>query len=376
MMKDRIWNLVSRKLSGEATASELAELSDLIKTQANTDLYLEAIEEFWKIPPEKDEDFLEATYHIHLNRLKEKGFDLEKDKDMDEQQALYFNDEDRVPGKLNRKKLIIALSVLSAIIVAFVFYNSRSSITVPANDKIAQTEVSTKSGSRTNFRLPDGTTVWLNGNSKLEYDIRHFGESVREVTLIGEAYFDVVKNKDKPFIIHANKINIKVVGTTFNVKAYPGEKNTETSLIRGSIEVTMTGVKGKCMMKPNDKLIIPNEATPAQIEKMVNNQEDAIGKIPLSKMVKLTVAQDEQTIVETAWVENRLVFDHETFEELSLKMERFYGVNIRIEDKELKSEQFTGSFEKETFAEALNALQLSKPFFKYNINNRTITIYK
>jgi len=375
MMKDRIWTLVSRKLSGEATASELAELSDLIKTQANTDLYLQAIEEFWKIPPEKDEDFLEATYHLHLNRLKEKGFDLEKDKEQDEPQALYFDDEDR-PGKLNRKKSVIALSVLSAIILAFIFYNSRNSVTVPANDKIAQTEVSTKSGSRTNFRLPDGTSVWLNGNSKLEYDISHFGESLREVTLIGEAYFDVVKNNDKPFIIHANKINIKVVGTSLNVKAYPGEKNTETSLIRGSIEVTMTGVNGKCMMKPNDKLIIPNGAIPAQIEKTVNAPEDVIGKIPMAKMVKLTVAQDEQTIVETAWVENRLVFDHETFEELSLKMERFYAVSIRIEDKELKSEQFTGSFEKETFAEALNALQLSKPFFKYNINNRTITIFK
>jgi ferric-dicitrate binding protein FerR (iron transport regulator) len=365
---------VSRKLSGEATASELAELSDLIKTQANTDLYLQAIEEFWKIPPEKDEDFLEATYHIHLNRLKEKGFDLEKDKETDEPQELYFDDEDR-SGKLNRKKIIIALSVLSAIILAFIFYNSRDSVTVPANDKIAQTEVSTKSGSRTNFRLPDGTTVWLNGNSKLEYDIRHFGESLREVTLIGEAYFDVVKNNDKPFIIHANKVNIKVVGTSFNVKAYPGEKNTETSLIHGSIEVTMTGVNGKCMMKPNDKLIIPNEAIPALIEKAVNEPEDVVGKIPMAKMVKLTVAQDEQTIVETAWVENRLVFDHETFEELSLKMERFYGVSIRFEDKELKSEQFSGSFEKETFAEALNALQLTTPF-KYNINNRTITIFK
>jgi len=118
---------VSRKLSGEATTGELAELSDLIKTQANTDLYLQAIEEFWKIPPEKDEDFLEATYHLHLNRLKEKGFDLEKDKEQDEPQALYFDDEDR-PGKLNRKKSVIALSVLSAIILAFIFYQENQSL--------------------------------------------------------------------------------------------------------------------------------------------------------------------------------------------------------------------------------------------------------
>ena len=90
MIKDRIWTLVSRKLSGEATASELTELADLIKTQANVDLYLQAIDEYWKIPTEKDEDFLEATYHIHLKRLKEKGFDLEKDKEIEEAQASIF----------------------------------------------------------------------------------------------------------------------------------------------------------------------------------------------------------------------------------------------------------------------------------------------
>ena len=70
----------------------------------------------------------------------------------------------------------------------------------------------------------------------------------------------MVKNIHKPFVIHANKISIKVLGTAFNVKAYPGEKNTETSLIRGSIEVTMNAQgRHKIMMKPNDKLIISND---------------------------------------------------------------------------------------------------------------------
>jgi len=250
MIKDRIWTLVSRKLSGEATASELSELTALIKTQTNADLYLQAIDEFWKIPTEKDEEFLEATYHLHLNRLKEKGFDLETDRD--ESPALYFDYADP-SKKTNRKKIFFSAAVLSTLLVVFiVFHFWGNSAPGPVADKTAQSEVSTKSGSRTKIQLPDGSSVWLNGGSKLVYDNRHFGENIREVTLTGEGYFDIVKNKDKPFIMHANKIDIKVVGTTFNVRAYPGEKNTETSLIRGSIEVTMKDRKGKIMMKPKE----------------------------------------------------------------------------------------------------------------------------
>ena len=111
MIKDRIWTLVSRKLSGEATASELIELNELIKTQANADLYLQAIDEFWKIPTEKDEEFLEATYLLHLNRLKEKGFDLHSDKE--ETRTLYFDVQKDVARRTKKEKLFLSLGIFS-----------------------------------------------------------------------------------------------------------------------------------------------------------------------------------------------------------------------------------------------------------------------
>ena len=84
-----------------------------------------------------------------------------------------------------------------------------------------------------------------------------YGNNLREVTLSGEAYFDVVKNPKKPFIIHTGKINIKVLGTIFNVKSYPGEKTIETSLIKGSIEVSFPSTPSKkIILKPNQKLVI------------------------------------------------------------------------------------------------------------------------
>ena len=376
MIKDRIWTLVSRKLSGEATASELTELNDLIMTETNADLYLQAIAEYWNIPTETDEEFIAATYHLHLNRLKEKGFDLAMI-DKDELHPIYFDDEIEVPKRRFKRSALVGGLLLSLLTILFFSLYKMDNSNLPATaDKMAQSEVSTKSGSRTKIQLPDGSSVWLNGGSKLVYDNKNFGEKIREVTLTGEGYFDIVKNKEKPFIIHANKINIRVLGTAFNVKAYPGEKNTETSLIRGSIEVTMSDRKDKIMMKANDKLIVSNDGMVINAESNIAKNKAAVVKVPVVSMSHLTLARDESTIIETAWVENKLVFDKESFEEVALKMEKWYGVNIRFADEKLKSQPLTGTFEKETVSEALGALQISTPIFKYKINNQTISIFK
>jgi len=376
MVKDRIWTLVSRKLSGEATASELTELNDLIMTESNADLYLQAIAEYWNIPTETDEEFLAATYHLHLNRLKQKGYDLEMT-DKDELHPIYFDVPYETPkNRMRRPALAGGLLISLLAILFFNFYNTSDSAAVASSDKTAQSEVTTKSGSRTKIQLPDGSAVWLNGGSKLVYDNSHFGETVREVTLTGEGYFDVVKSKDKPFIIHANAITIKVLGTAFNVKAYPGEKTTETSLVRGSIEVTLKNSKDKITMKPNDKLIIRNEEISLVAESNYAKKNTRIGKVPFTSMSHLTLARDESTIIETAWVDNKLVFDNETFEEVALKMEKWYGVSIHITDNQLKSQPLTGTFEKETVSEALRALKFSTPIFKYEIINQQIKIFK
>lgn len=378
MTKDRIWTLASRKFSGEATDSELAELDDLIKLTANCDLYMQAIQEYWQTLPEADGEFLEATYHLHLNRLKEKGFDFETDKEINEIQSLYFDNKGESENFHYWKKILVSTGVAAILVTLFVFlFNIKNATSVLPVEKIAQSEVSTKSGSRTKIQLPDGTAVWLNGGSKLVYDNHNFGNKIREVTLTGEGYFDVVKMKDIPFLIHANKIDIRVIGTAFNVKAYPGERNIETSLIRGSIEVTMKGRADKIMMKANDKLIVSNEfISPVTNSVSAKKYGSIVVDSTFVLISHLTARADENTIVETAWVDNKLVFDNETFEDVALKMERWYGVSIRFNDSRVKSIRLTGSFEKETIAEALTALQISTPFFKYKISNQQITIFK
>jgi hypothetical protein len=135
--------------------------------------------------------------------------------------------------------------------------------------------------------------------------------------------------------------------------------------------------KDKIMMKPNDKLIISNEVNDlSTLGTLVKKNKSATIVEPIILMRHLTLAKDESTIIETAWVDNKLVFDHETFEEVALKMEKWYGVNINFADEKLKLQPLTGTFEKETVTEALSALQLSTPIFKYKINNQIISIFK
>jgi transmembrane sensor len=368
---DRLWTLLSRKLAGEATGAELIELDNIITQFPNMALPLQLNNEFWEAPVEADNDFLEATFHLHSQRLNEKGYNFEE---REETGSLSI---EKTTKAKKRKFFLIGISMAVILGSLFAFYGitAKSGIVSPKTAP-PHSEVSTRNGSRTKIQLPDGSAVWLNSDSKLTYDNEHFGGSIREVSLIGEAYFDVVKNPAKPFIIHTAKMDIKVLGTAFNVKCYPGEKNTETSLIRGSIEVTLKDRQEKIFLKPNEKLIISNdEVKPAEKAAKAVQKLSNIKQEPIIELNHLTLYPKDNSIVETAWVENRLVFNDEALEDIAVKMERWYGVTIEINNEKLKKVQIAGSFEKETVYEALNALQLTTPF-TYKIEKDIIVISK
>jgi ferric-dicitrate binding protein FerR (iron transport regulator) len=170
-------------------------------------------------------------------------------------------------------------------------------------------------------------------------------------------------------------MDIKVLGTAFNVKCYPGEKNTETSLIRGSIEVTLKDRQEKIIMKPNEKLILSNDELKAAKTNTAATKQEAVKQVPIIELSHLTIFPKDSSIVETAWVENRLVFNEETFVDIAKRMERWYGINIVINNEKLKKELLTGIFEKETIYEALKALQLTTPF-TYKLDKDVIIISK
>jgi ferric-dicitrate binding protein FerR (iron transport regulator) len=216
-------------------------------------------------------------------------------------------------------------------------------------------EVSSKSQSKSRLQLPDGSTVWLNAGSKLIYS-PDFGQKNREVELIGEAFFDVAKMPDKPFIISTTNVKIKVLGTAFNVKAYEGDKVTETSLVRGRIEVTLRNRPEKTIvLSPFEKLVVENEP-------VVREQKEVQRQRRIYDIIQIDPRPTDSTIIETSWMQEELIFREERFEDLARMMEIRYKVNIVIRNSKLKALKFSGIWKDETIEKALEALQFTVPF--------------
>jgi ferric-dicitrate binding protein FerR (iron transport regulator) len=260
----------------------------------------------------------------------------------------------------------------SVIIILFFLYNEPFSKNKKV-DHLAQNTVSTRKGSKSNIQLPDGTLAWLNADSKLIYD-ENFRGDYREVYLQGEAYFDVVKDKTRPFIIHTKTIDIRVLGTAFNVRAYETEKNTETSLFRGSVEVTLhNSPEKKIVLKPNEKLMVNNKSL------LFTTRKDDKGKNHMPPETDITVGKvhfeaKDSSAWETLWIKNKLVFDEESLEEVAQKIERWYDVKVVINgDDDLKQTAYSGIFENENLAQVMEALKITGNF-KYSINKDIVII--
>jgi ferric-dicitrate binding protein FerR (iron transport regulator) len=371
MTIDRFWYLLSKRRCGEASAPELKELEDILLTHPEWKNTADIISnlKFQSTVFEDNED-AEQAFETHLTRMKKADVEFGDIK---------LNYDESEPGKKgNSKKWLLAAMLAITLILFFVFKNL---IFTPERKNGSQptlSQVSTKPGSKTQIQLPDGSVVRLNSSSTLTYD-KNFGKNIREVNLTGEAFFDVTKDSSRPFIIHTNVIDVKVLGTAFNVKSYPGDPNTETSLIRGKVEVTVKNRSNeKIYLEPNEKLVVSNNAATIN-SRQVDQREQSEDKTnlvskPIYSVQHLTYYPVDSTIIETSWVDNKLVFqENETFREVALKMERWYGVKINFADEEVARIRPFGSFTNETISQALSALHESFGF-NYKISGNEITI--
>ena len=320
------------------------------------------IQDIWGLRTKEDPQAAEESFIRHLNRMKKLGI----------APSTFGDEETLVDTRPNRNiKKILLFGIPGIVALALFFY------VMPLRRKSAPSvattsEVSTRMGSRTQLVLPDGSTVWLNAGSKLVYN-KDFGSTTREVSLVGEAFFDVTHMTDMPFTIETPLMQVKVLGTSFNIKAYPNESTTETSVIRGRVEVSPRKRPGeKFFLTANEKLVLSNV-----LEK---NEKNSKNKIPAVLVSNITYSKKDSTVVETSWVENKLVFDDEPFVSVATKMERWYGVQIVFADKKTEQIHLTGTLVNESIQEALEALQLTSNFsgnnFHYHINQNIVSITK
>jgi hypothetical protein len=258
--EERFYELLARQLAMSIETTELAELEQLLLIHPEFRLKAELFTEMWKArvvsSPESE---ISEAYIRHLLKFKSDFIECE-----DQEK------NDTIPSSprrtwLNRITLFIGGFVILIGIVSFYFYTNHPKTSLPKVAAISS--IVTRNGNKSKINLPDGSQVWLNAGSRLDYNNENFNRDSREVELTGEAFFDIAHNAAKPFIVRSGNMRIRVLGTSFNVKAYPGEDNMETSLIRGSVEITINDKPGNVfVLKPNEKLVVSVNSLPKKRE--------------------------------------------------------------------------------------------------------------
>jgi ferric-dicitrate binding protein FerR (iron transport regulator) len=382
-MKEEIfWILLSKKLAGEASQAELLELAALLESNPEWRHASERLLEFWSAtphPPRSSQQTNDA-YLFHIVRLKQEdpSFEMLEEVEQEVGQEVgqgFFISLWKQPKKIATYSFIVIALLFFSYQLVFNTTNSDSGVVAKNLN-----ELTIHPGSKSKIVLPDGSQVWVNSGSKLSY-ASNFNGKLREVYLNGEAYFEVTKNAEKPFIVHTSGIDIKVLGTEFNVKAFDVEPTIEATLIRGSIEVLKKNDvnAGSVLLKPHEKLVYQkllekNYYAKTSLDKEIVKAAPAdLKSLIIIKPISLSIPDSD--IKETAWLKNKFVFEDETLANLAVRLERWYNIKINIQDPALSAYRVSGSFVDETAEQALNELKLLIPF-NYKIKNNEFFIMK
>jgi ferric-dicitrate binding protein FerR (iron transport regulator) len=203
--------------------------------------------------------------------------------------------------------------------------------------------VETPLGMRSSLTLPDGTKVWLNAGSKISYPVL-FADDERKVALSGEAYFEVKKDREWPFVVNTKNMNIVVTGTSFNCNAYPENEQVQTVLVEGAVILANQSATELASMNPGELATFDND-----------NQSITKTKTDLQKYI--------------AWKNGKLMFRDDKMNKVVEKLERWYNVEFEIADKEIADYVYTATFIDESLDQVLKMLTLSAPI-RYTVLER------
>jgi ferric-dicitrate binding protein FerR (iron transport regulator) len=364
MVNDRFISLLTKEFCDELTDAERDELALLLQENREYRDQREILKEYW----ERDRGEYEAN-----TAMFKKVTDKIKVEEGHSYEAVHSGRPFRAIGA-------IWYSAAAVILLTIGFFAYHYFLPSGLNRKVLAIhwlKRATQPTKKSVISLSDGTVVTLNSATTILYPDK-FDDSIREIYLDGEAYFDVAKDPQHPFIIHANKMNIRVLGTSFNVKSYQNEPLSEASLISGSVEVTLNDrPSDRIILKPKEKLIVQNNgAIKRRMDAGTNMPAlDSAGKGTRYSLTNLTYFPNTvKTVIETSWVENKLVFSDKDFAQLSGQLERWYGVHIEFGNERVKEYRYTGFFEKESLPQALDVLKMIEPF-NYKIADSTVYIY-
>lgn len=355
MQENRFIELLAKKKSQEISLLELRELSTIIDNNPDFAAFAHTLDAayetcFFQTENEEKESYLSMHWHRFKEKINTPVVHIADKK--------YSNNKSRF-----LRTTSIAASLIIVLGLAAYFYFPVEKNTVN-NPQIIS--ASTQKGSKSKIVLPDGTTVNLNADSKLSYET-DFNLKERKVKLRGEAFFDVKPDASRPFIIHTNKADVRVLGTMLNVRNYPGENIFETVLIKGRVEVTPAAHPNKkVILKPLEKLVITNEPDVA-VSTSLKKKNTASG-------IMLThIMLQDSLIVETLWLQNQMSFINKPLVQIAADLERQYNIQIVFKSDKAKNYRYTVYLNNYDVADAIEALQRLKKF-SYTLDKNILII--
>jgi len=300
---DTIWSIIGKNLEGNISPNEEKALNEWINSSTtNKQVYFQ-IKELWDHKQDQTNNSQAiAAYDKLINRIK-------------------FAEGIQAQSRVHRISSQVNQFFKYAAILFFFFSFSflLYYYITQENSKNEFCTVLVPKGNKSKIILPDGSKIWLNNNSKLTYP-KNFNQSVRQVELIGEGYFEIQRNVKVPFIVKTSDISIKVLGTKFNISAYPNDKFVETTLISGKVTV-----------QSNENPEVISTLNPGE-------------SMTFDKLNNRAAIAHVDTKFYTYWMKGEFVFKDERFETLAKRIERIYNVEIIFDDPTLKEKTYTGDF--------------------------------
>ncbi len=326
----RIDVLIVGWIDGTLTGAEQAELLKWIEQSPENAAHVARLKDIWQASLQKAAEFAETGKE--WGRFKSAVENRIKEKKRQQQNVVRL-----VSG--------IAAILLVGFISGFLFVKY-------AQQKPIYITATAPAGSVAQLLLADSTVVYLNAGSQLTYCPESKSRN-REVSLNGEAWFDVTKNKKNPFVVHTPVCDVNVTGTRFNVKAYAVENQVITTLEEG--EVMLSSASGYQLARtirllPGEQAVIDRSTNKAQVKKV-------------------------ETRYFTSWKDNRLMFVNMNMKELILTLERKFGVEIEVTDPDILKYHYTGTLKNESVLEVMELIKHTLPI-DYSIDGQIIRVMK
>lgn len=330
MDKDEFLLLATKVWSGNASPEEAALLQHTLATQpALTPLY-EQYKRYW------EHQNLQSSAHLE----KALAATWQKIHDAAEGSSL---PERPVRRLFSFRSIAVAAAIVGVLATAaLIWFNEQ-------RQPVEWVNTYNPKGIRSAIVLPDGSKVWLAADSRLKYP-RHFAGQQRNLSLEGEAFFEVKRNPQKPFIVQLTNGSVQVRGTSFNIRSYAAEQQVTTSVATGLVAFIPAGAR-----TTDTLLLTPNK-------KSVYQKKNGITKV---------IETDAQA--DRSWIDGTLRFEALTLEEISVILERYYGKTVAFRNAPVRNWRYTGKFVNSSPEEILQYLSKTKKF-TYTISDTQIVI--